>query len=475
LTNQCERAFWDETQSASAQECALQSSVLRLQPRRQPFEVAVDSYRSGFFEVCLEALETHSGSAAAALAARCLLRLGNPAAAIQAIASVNVENLDNHDRAELLMLGAGACGRLGRDVEAESRFDEALVYAEASASAALEAELVAWRMAHAFARGRFGETELLADVVRDIEPYFETVNRHFLPVGHSKARAFEYLGLVATTRENYSLQAAMLRAALSEMTHPDARDVYFESNLLANLSFFVREFDSDEEAAFVRDRNASIEWNDGLALQRFQVLQSLGWANAMRGNHVGAFRDLRSAAEMAPNVPLKIIATLDRAYLARELNQGLIAREELDYADTLAGTVDWNAISDEQIRALLALAEGLAVVSPARARRYHERYRELAANLSGKFLARFDRRARAEEMVAEGKIARAEGNPARATALLLEAFETWDSLGYRWRAATAACELSELGAGTSYREYAERETAGRPQSWLANRLRAPAV
>lgn len=453
----------------------MQSTVLRLQPRHQPFEVAADAYRAGLFDSCLGALETHSGPAAAALAARALLRLGNAAAAVEAISSVNLEKLDHHDRAELLMLGAVACGRLGREVEADTQFDEARVYAGASANAALEAELAAWQMSRAFAQGRFAESEQLADAVRDIEPYFEAVNRHFLPVQHSRARAFEHLGAIATTREKYALQAALLRAALSELTHPDARDVWYESVLLANLSFFVREFDSDEEAAFVRDRSASIDWNDSLALQRFQVLQSLGWANAMRGNHIGAFRDLRGAADVAPNVPLRIIATLDRAYLARELNQGLIAREELDHADSLAGSVDWNAIHDEQIRALLALSEGLALVSPARARRYHERYRELTANLPGNFLARFDRRARAEEMVAEAKISRAEGNTTRATALLLEAFDTWDSLGYRWRAATAACELGELGAGNAYRAYAEREAARRPQSWLAHRLRANAV
>jgi tetratricopeptide (TPR) repeat protein len=449
----------------------LHSQVVRFQPRHQPFEVAVDEFRSGRFDACLTGLHGHTGVASAALRARALMRLGEPAAALDSL-DLPLDQLEHHDRAEVLMLRGVALTRLKRDDDAVEAFETGRVYMYSAASSALEAEFGAWETSRSFALGNFDEAESAAERVRDIQPYYERTSSHFMPLCHSHARAYEYLGAVAATREKYTLQAALLRASLSDLSHPEARDVWYEANLLANLSFFVREFDSPEEATFVRARSLEMDWVPELAPQRFQILQSLGWCNALRGDHIGAFRDLRAAAELAPIMPQKIMATLDRAYLARELHQGLIASEELEYAESLAAGVDWNAVPGEHTRALLQLSEALATTSPGRARAFFERYRALKAKMPPHYLARFDRRARAEELVADASIARAEANVARASALFLEAFQTWDALGYRWRAALAACELGELGAGEKFVAYAEREAALRPQSWLAHRMHA---
>jgi hypothetical protein len=94
----------------------------------------------------------------------------------------------------------------------------------------------------------------------------------------------------------------------------------------------------------------------------------------------------------------------------------------------------------------------------------------LKAKLPSNHLASSDRRAWAEELVADATISNAEGNQNRARSLYLDAFNIWDSLGYGVRAALVARELAALGAGERFAEYAAKEAALRPRSWLATSL-----
>jgi len=49
------------------------------------------------------------------------------------------------------------------------------------------------------------------------------------------------------------------------------------------------------------------------------------------------------------------------------------------------------------------------------------------------------------------------------------AFEKWNELGYEWRAALAAIELAELGAGPHFAAFALAAANRRPNSWFAFR------
>jgi hypothetical protein len=60
--------------------------------------------------------------------------------------------------------------------------------------------------------------------------------------------------------------------------------------------------------------------------------------------------------------------------------------------------------------------------------------------------------------------------------LFARAFEKWKSFGCSWRAALAAIELAELGAGEEYAAFARAEARQRPHSWFAERaLSIPAA
>ncbi|GAC1501600.1 MAG: hypothetical protein NVS1B2_26800 [Vulcanimicrobiaceae bacterium] len=54
---------------------------------------------------------------------------------------------------------------------------------------------------------------------------------------------------------------------------------------------------------------------------------------------------------------------------------------------------------------------------------------------------------------------------------LQTAFETWNAIGYKWRAGRAALELAELGAGDAFKLAVRRELTRRPESLFAERAR----
>ena len=154
---------------------------------------------------------------------------------------------------------------------------------------------------------------------------------------------------------------------------------------------------------------------------------------------------------------LRLAATLDRAILARELHQAIMAREELDYAERLSAQIDWANILGEARHVLLSLAEVLAHRSATKAR--GARSNDIAAlrrSLRRIFSESADRRWQADEAFAEAVVLRAEGQNDRAIVFFAKAFEIWDAVGYPWRAARAALELAEISGDARLAEYARK-------------------
>lgn len=442
---------------------------MRLQPRVQPFEQAIEAYRLGRLGATLDCLRGNTTQAGRSLSSRALLRLSQAEAALSAASTID-DDLTHPARAEAHMQRGAALARLERFDESERSYDTARVFVIASACGALQAEFDSHLAARSFMLGDDRKAETSANAVLALEPYaFESDTSYFTPVAHSRARAFEILAFLEARRERYAEQSALLFRAIGELDCEKTADVWHELTLLNNLGFLIRDLDLDAEARLLRDR-LSREWPPEAVGFRFNVLRSLGIASALRGDHIGALRDLRSAAESAPSPVLRLAATLDRAILARELHQAIMAREELDYAERLSSQIDWAGSLGEERHVLLLLAEALSYRSAAAARRALERYRGIRTKLAPTLLGAHDRRWRADEAYAEASVFRAEGQIERASLFFGEAFGIWDAIGYRWRAALAALELAELSRDAKFAEYARREAEYRPNSWLAHRV-----
>jgi hypothetical protein len=373
-------------------------------------------------------------------------------------------------RAEAYMQRGAALMRLGRVEDADLAYDTARVYTLASGNAAARAEFEYQIAARSFMLGENDRAEQAAYQVLSVETYaFESVSSYFVPLNHSRARAFEVLSLVEARRERYVEQSAFICRALGELECEATKDTWYELWLLQSLGNLVRDLGLDAEARLLRGRIEN-EWPDEAVGFRFNVLRSLGLFAAVCGDHVGAFRDLRSAAEFAPSQIMRLAATLDRAFLAKELHQTIMARDEYDYAERLAAQIDWSSALGEDRFVLLLLAEVLADRTAAKGRFALDRYRGIKTKLPPDLLGTSDRRWQALEAFVEAVVLRAEQHYERASIFFGKAFDIWDSLGFGWHAARAALELVSITKEPRFLEYAMREAQRRPNSWLAHRV-----
>jgi tetratricopeptide (TPR) repeat protein len=360
--------------------------------------------------------------------------------------------------------------RLSRFDESERAYDTARVFTLASSAASTQAEFDSLIMARWFMLGELSKSEEWGYRVLSLDPDpSESEDSYFVRLNHSRARAFEILGAVEARRERYSEQSAYICRALGELKCVETPDVWHELSLLGTLSVLVRDLGLDAEASLLRERLAE-EWPAEAVGFRFGVLRALGIWAASKGDHVGALRDLRAAAEHAPSPVFRLAATLDRAFLARELHQAIMAREELDYAERLSAQIDWpNAFGEDRF-VLLLLAEVLADRSASKARRAMDRYRGIKTKLPPNYIAAGDRRWEADECFAEATVLRAEGHFDRARVYFAKAFEILDAVGYTLKAARAALEIAEISKEPRFAEYARSEARERPNSWLATRV-----
>lgn len=442
--------------------------MVQLRPRTGSLPEAISAYWYGDFTQCLESTFGNRDISATFLRARAFNRLGRPESALHEIRAIGA--LTSHlQKAERAVIEISSLTKLRHFDDASALHSEVRPYAFGAACAALEAEYELYGAVLRFSeRDTQGAAEGAVRVF-EVEASPFTRSDYFAPLEVTQALAFELLGLVAARRERYAEQAAHLRDGLRVLERASVHDAHVFASLLSNLAFIVRDLDLESDAQYIRGQLEKLSRSSDLEGQRFHILRALGWCSALRGDHLAAFRDFRQAAESTATVPLKILAALDRAYLARELHEGILASDGLETAEDLSRRVDWEAVPGEDRVALLALARELARVSPGRARQAYNRFVAIRSKLSPQLLSDLDRRARADQAFTHAEVLRHEGETSRAVLLFEESFQIYDQVGYRWNAATAALALGELTGHERFRAYVLAEAQMRPRSWLARR------
>lgn len=448
----------------------MSSPVVQLQPRFQPFEAAIDAYHGARPNECLSLLHGHTGIEADILRGRAALRAGSPESGLPCVSSIDDALLwSNRARAEVLIIRGAIQTRLRQFDAARETFDLAGVLALGSASCALEAEYhfyeAVWFFSIESMERAFGATEQ----VLSVEAPSYDAGGYFVPLTDSRARVFQLRGLLAATAERYSEQAHEIRLAIDEARLAKKPDLWIYATFLMNLAFHVRDFDLVDDAAMLRREIEKAKWPDELAPMKFEIRRALGWSSALRGDHLNAFREFRAMSQCADTPARQILAGVDRSYLARELGEKHSAQDELEHVAKLAGSVDWKNVGEERI-GLAQLAQEVAAFDPHHAGILFARYKELGGRrLAPNMLNNVDRRVQAFELLAEGTVLRANGSVPAAMQRFMRAYDIWDKLGYKWRAATAALPLAEVLQEPRYVEHVKREAASRPNSWLARR------
>jgi tetratricopeptide (TPR) repeat protein len=412
-------------------------------------------------------------AAATLLRTRALLRLGSAEEALGEVDKLHTDELNEADYAEACILRALA--QLTSDPSAA--IDGLLIAARAKAvsdgNVVHEAEAEYVMAASFFGSGRFPEAikslELLLGMKADRGPWSR--KRHTVySLEEHRARAYDLLGHIASRQQRFGDQLHFLRLVFVELDRSISVDRYIEARALANLSEHAKDRDEEGLYEFVRRRVEQTTFSGSTRVLEFEIRRNLGTCAATRGDHIGALRDFRYSADIAPSVASRIKAIVDRASLARELSESTFANDESDFALTLAKQVDWSTVLVGDIFALLALARNLSARNPANARQYFERYMACKKRLTLLNSKVGDLGLVGQEYETEALIARSEGSPERSVVLNLDAFNLYKRVGMVWRAATVAVELFEVTGECAYLEYARRYAVKVPQSHLARRL-----
>ena len=442
----------------------MQRSVTHLAPQNGSYARALGAFRSARLAACLRAARDDVSPPARTLCARALLRLGRAADSRYALRGIWLDN--DVVRGEVAMLQSAAAARLGEDAAAERLLLTARAYVFSTDMPALEAELEYYGASAALERGELQQA--VAACRRLLRVAFSgKANDYVVPLRHLRARAFQLLGFVRAARGNYAAQATLAFKASDEFGRSRVPDVFEEAQYAAELAVVTLDLDLADREPGVRSLVEAVRWTDAIANLRFKSYEALCWCAALRGDYYAAFRFLRRAGAGA-TVPQEITIGADRALLTCALEQRLIAAEEIGHALDLAERFDWEQSVREDRTALVRLAQAAAPLETVRARAALDRYANLQPT-SLPYVAHNDVLARAEEAFASGVVARAEGDIRQATDHLLVAFESWNGIGFAWRAARAALELAEIDGSDTFHECVRRERKMRASSWFAKR------
>lgn len=385
------------------------------------------------------------------LRARVALKQQQPREAMQLL--LRLKHLEPGREAQRLMLMGVAESRVNQFEAADNYFDRAGNVPKCS----LGAELPYWR-------GRRYLLERRSDEAREqlhaMQPY-------------SSAPAIAMAGTLESgifiQNERYFEAARSLMAMLESIEHSGSD---LESWIwgLHSLAVLAREIDYPEARAFVKPRAQGANWPADFASNKFQTQKAVAWCYALEGDYFNAFRLLKLAAAGAPSGPWSAMVCLDRAYLARCVNERRWSRDELGEAEDILARVDWHKSSNEETVALLIAAELFAAVDPSRALNYLSQFSELPPSLNPLLHYRTDRRLQAQADYASALVQLELGNRTAAIASLKKCWTVYDAIAYDWRAGRAALRLYETAGSDEWLQRSKDKLRNYGASWLHDEL-----
>ena len=280
-------------------------------------------------------------------------------------------------------------------------------------------------------------------------------------------RSWMYAGL-----EDYRAQLHDLREAFTLFEKEGYRcnlaSVATSLHAMLRLAFEIgdQEAVAQGEAAY-----EAIDWTPDIRENRFLSARALAWDAYVSGDPARAQWLFKDSKDFAPTNAWKVMAHVDRAYVARMNENEAWATEELQQAHVLADRVAWGSTKGEERMALVTMAILFAPVDMARAQRYVSTYIALGLDsIDPTLTAAHDRRAVAFEKYATGCVQQVLGNTKLAIRSFELAFEIFSQSEHFYRAALAANALYDVTHETAWLEMARANASRFPQSGLYRKL-----
>ena|GEM_PF-1610908 len=417
------------------------------------------------FSECLAALGDEGGREPAFLRARCLLRLGMPADAVSILQHAVASEHETCARVEHAVLLSAAFAALG-DGSASQAWLSTAASLDDTVGGAATADVHLLRAAASLRDGDLAPADEWARRALSVPALRK--DRYGTPLGVVRAQAFELLSAIAAAREDYAAQAEFLQSgwqSLYRQPH-EKPDRFVEARLLEQLAPLALELRID---AVTPQLHAAImqPWPRQLANAEWTIRRTLAWQAALAGDERTAFAYLLDCVSSAPSDTQRLASIADRAELAHEIGNDVIAYEERRRMSVLARDVDWALVHGESRSTLLAIAKAFALDDADVARGWLSVYRRHAARAS---IAGTRRRC-ALESDAQAAVLEAESHADDALRMRRQSLAQWNELGYRWRAAREALAIARLSQLPGDVAAARKQCAAFPKSWLARGAR----
>jgi DNA-binding CsgD family transcriptional regulator len=433
----------------------LQARVPETFLEQSPF----DLYRQGRLDACLRQTTGATSSAERILRVKVLMRKARYHEALDAIACVAKATPDEQG---LLLALRSSCHSfrgelaLARGALADVR--------EREYEAAVQFELAYARMLIAWVEGSPDDMHSALEGLDDICSPPELYGRWLY------ARSW-----VAAMRGEYLEQLRLLERAVAYIAEkPEAYDVALLASAVRSLVHLVREIYASDTFAFTVRMVESLPWTDDLETERFLTFRGLAWAYALRGLHEKAFQYIYFARDIAPSAMWVTACYADQAYLARMAGENRSADALLDHAIACAKETDWRSEREERV-ALLNLAELVSDRDPATSRELLSIYDAIPVRIAPGLALAQDRRLYAMEEYARGTLLAVSGDRTGAVERLMNAYSTFCSIGYAWRAAATALRLHLITKEDAWLCYASEAVQDFPDSSVAGEIRKKAA
>jgi DNA-binding CsgD family transcriptional regulator len=285
-------------------------------------------------------------------------------------------------------------------------------------------------------------------------------------LGHV-ARAYMYAGV-----GRYDEQVSDLTAALEvAVSHPGTCDPAIIALQVHALLRLGLETGNHTAITAASDAYEWMPWSDDLQGERFLCVRALAWDAFLRGESAQAQWLLKDSKALASSDAWRLMAHLDRAYVARMNGNEHWAAEELATAHAIARTVEWSTTHGEERQALVMLAVLFSPTDMAQAQHYVSRYMQLGrSNVDPTLALANDRRAVGFEKYALGRVQQVLGNDSLAMKSFEAAYEIFNAAGYHFRSALAAMGLFETSRDAVWLERARAHAEFFPRSALRSTL-----
>ncbi|MDB5041985.1 MAG: hypothetical protein JWN27_2711 [Candidatus Eremiobacteraeota bacterium] len=374
-----------------------------------------------------------------------------PAAEAEAAILLNAEALGRRDPVEALayLIGvedvfASVEGRFGRDIEA-GRLYAAVRDFDSAAARYGSARVLAGDVPDGAATMAYHDVRMRW-ARRDCDPAMPQIAT---ALTHSDpsivAAVYAYRGWHHAACGNYSAQVDDLSHALAcEPRGDEPIDVHTLATTVHALARVAFETANEAGIAYAREVEETLAWTPDVAAHRFETLRAIGWDAFMRGESGRAQWTFKEARSIAPSPAWRVVAHVDRAYVARIARNEVWALEELSEADRIARDVRWESTVGEERGGLVMLATLYAPIDPGRAQRYASAYSQIGVGgLNPAWSIAGDRRSVADARYAQGLIDLTLGRRDAAVPVLIEAYATYDGAQHHYRATLTAAALAE--------------------------------